>query len=177
VKITIRQEHEIDYATVNQLTFLAFKNMKFSNGDEHELVAKLRKSENFIPELSLVALHREEIVGHILFTSSHIITVDNELFKSLTLAPVSVHPSWQNQRIGSQLIQDGLSLAKKLGFTNVNVLGHPGFYPKFEFLPASEFEISPPIDVPADSFMILELEKGSLCGIHGTIQYAKEFGI
>jgi len=176
MKILIRQEVENDFQEVNHLTFLAFQNMKFSDGDEHELVANLRKSEDFIPELSLVAIKKGEIVGHILFTASRIVR-DGIIFKSLTLAPVSVHPTYQKQGIGSLLIKEGLRIAKRLGHSNVNVLGHPDYYPKFGFIAASRFGILTTMDVPVDAFMILELKKDSLKNINGTLQYAREFGL
>ena len=176
MNIVIRQEQGSEYPVVNQLVLEAFKDMEFSDGDEHDLVANLRKSEDFIPELSLVALENDRIVGHILFTSSRIISEDS-VFESLTLAPVSVHPDFQRQGIGKSLILEGLRIAKSLGFRNVNVLGHPDYYPKFGFIPSTAFGILPPIKVPEEVFMMLELGDNSLKGIHGTVQYAKEFGI
>jgi predicted N-acetyltransferase YhbS len=176
VKIEIRQEKESDFQIVNHLTFLAFQNMEFADGDEHILVAHLRNSLDFIPELSLVAILNGEIVGHILFTSSRIVSTDR-VFKSLTLAPVSVHPDYQNQGIGSLLIKEGLRIAKEMGHTNVNVLGHADYYPKFGFFPASQFGVTIPMEVPDEAFMMLELVKDSLKGIHGTLQWAKEFGL
>ncbi|RAP17572.1 hypothetical protein C2W64_04588 [Brevibacillus laterosporus] len=49
----------------------AFATMEFSHKKEHELVSRIRKSEIVIPELSLVAINKEdnyEIVGHILLS-------------------------------------------------------------------------------------------------------------
>jgi predicted N-acetyltransferase YhbS len=176
MKIDIRQEEVKDYKLVEYLTFLAFQNMEFADGDEHILVANLRSSKDFIPELSLIAEYEGGIVGHILFTSSRIISGET-INKSLTLAPVSVHPSFQNQGIGSMLIRKGLEIAKNLGHTNVNVMGHPGYYPKFGFLAASQFGIMPPMEAPEGVFMILELMENSLKGVNGTVQFASEFGV
>lgn len=176
MEVIIRREQTYDFQEVNQLTFLAFQNMEFSDGDERELVINLRRSKDFIPELSLVAEFQGVIAGHILFTTSRILT-GKKVVMSLTLAPVSVLPGYQKQGIGSLLIKNGLRIAKKLGHTNVNVLGHPDYYPKFGFIPASKFGISIPLKVPEGAFMMLELVKNSLNGVHGTIQFAKEFGI
>jgi predicted N-acetyltransferase YhbS len=176
MKIQIRQEVRNDFKKVEKLTYLAFKNMEFADGDEHELVAKLRHSIDFIPQLSLVAEENEKIVGHILYTSSRIIG-SNSVWKSLTLAPVSVHPSYQKKGIGSMLIRKSLTISKELGHTNVNVLGHPDYYPRFGFAPASKFGITFPRQVPEEVFMMLELSENSLLGISGMLECAKEFGL
>lgn len=55
-KIRIRQETEKDRAYVYNLIKKTFKQAEHSDGNEHNLVEKLRTSEAFIPELSLVAV-------------------------------------------------------------------------------------------------------------------------
>ena len=124
MNITIRKETPADYDRVIEITELAFKTMPFADGDEHNLVRRLRNSKNFIPELSLVAESEGIVVGHILFTPI-LIKGDNKHYQSLTLAPVSVHPDYQNKGIGSALIREGHRIAKKLGFKSIIVVGHP----------------------------------------------------
>lgn len=68
----------------------AFTNAEHSDGNEHELVTKLRKSDSFISQLSLVAEINGKIVGHILFTKA---IVGNNIV--LVLAPLSVLPEYQ----------------------------------------------------------------------------------
>ena len=63
----IRQERPEDYDTVYHVVKEAFENAEYTDGNEQNLVAALRKSKSFIPELSLVAVEDEKIVGHILF--------------------------------------------------------------------------------------------------------------
>jgi len=92
--INIRKETREDYAWVIELTEHAFETMEFSDHTEGKLVENLRKSENFIGNLSLVAELNGKVVGHILFTP---LTIENDRqhFDSLTLAPVSVLPEFQ----------------------------------------------------------------------------------
>lgn len=66
--MNIRQEQPTDYDAVYQVVKEAFADAEHTDGDEQNLVVRLRKSKSFIPELSLVAVEDEQIVGHILFT-------------------------------------------------------------------------------------------------------------
>ena len=174
MNIIIRQETEKDYKLSETVVEKAFKNAEHTDHKEHLLVAKLRKSDAFIPELSLVAELDGEIVGHIMLTK---LLIENEgsKYDSLALAPVSVVPEHQNKGIGSELISESLKIAKELGFKSVLVLGHDKYYPRFGFKPASTWGIKAPFDVPDEAFMALELEDGSLEDISGTVVYSKEF--
>ena len=67
---------------------------------EAELVDKLRK--NKVNTISLVAEFDQKIAGHILLSEMH--TADNTSIKIMGLAPMAVHPDFQQQGIGSQLI-------------------------------------------------------------------------
>ena len=64
----------------------------------------MRNSDEFIPDLSLVALHRDKIIGHILV--SKILLLKVKSIESLALAPVSVLPNYQNKGVGQSLIQN-----------------------------------------------------------------------
>ena len=67
--ITIRKENVDDYEAVYNVIKTAFETAEHSDGNEQDLVVVLRKSNNFIPKLSLVAIDNDKIVGYILFTS------------------------------------------------------------------------------------------------------------
>ena len=64
--LEIRQEKINDYEEVYSVVKTAFETAEHSDGNEQDLVIKLRKSDNFIPELSLVAIKDNKIVGYIL---------------------------------------------------------------------------------------------------------------
>lgn len=172
----IRKETPEDYERVIELTEKAFEPLEISDGTEGKLVEDLRKSESFIGELSLVAEQNGNVIGHILFTP---VLIDNgqEIFESLTLAPVSVFPEFQNQGVGSKLIHEGHRIARQLGFTSVIVVGHPEYYPRFGYKPASHWKIIAPFDLPSDDvFMALELVHGSLSKVSGKVIFPPEFG-
>ncbi|MFL6977304.1 N-acetyltransferase [Bacillus inaquosorum] len=172
----IRQELTHEYNTTEDIVKRAFLNEKYSDKKEHFLVNKIRKSDAFIPELSLVALNGKEIVGHILLSKIKIVDGDNSV-DSLALAPVSVAPEYQRKGIGSQLIHVALKKAKELGYRSVIVLGHKDYYPKFGFKPASLWNIKAPFEVPDEVFMALELSKDSLENVKGVVHYSKAFSV
>lgn len=175
--MTIRQEEEKDYQKVFELIEEAFREIEYSDHQEQFLVEKLRKSEAFIPELSLVAEDEKgDIVGHILFTKLGIET-GTETFESLALAPVSVSPQFQNQGIGGQLIREGHLVAQKLGYQSVILIGHENYYPKFGYEKTSNFGISFPFEIPEKNAMAIELVKNGLKNKKGMVKYPKEFGI
>ena len=158
--IEIRKEQKSDYEEVYNVVKTAFENAKESDGNEQDLVVALRKSSNFIPELSLVAKKDNKIVGYILFTKIQI-----GKFEELALAPLAVLPEYQRQGVGSKLIEEGHKIAKEMGYHYVVVLGSDKYYPKFGYEKASN-----------ENFMVIKLNDLRK-GIKGTVKYAKEFGI
>ncbi|MFJ7735321.1 GNAT family N-acetyltransferase [Lysinibacillus sp. NPDC097287] len=176
MNITIRQEHIEDYTTTEKVVETAFKGMEMSDDKEHELVARIRRAEVFIPELSLVAVHEDtkEIIGHILLSKLKIANQEHAV-ESLALAPVSVLPEYQNEGIGKRLIHEALHKAKELGYQSVVVLGHPEYYPKFGFKKASLWGIKPPFEVPDEAFMVLPLEEHALDNVSGVVEYPSVF--
>ncbi|MBN8208733.1 N-acetyltransferase [Bacillus sp. NTK071] len=169
--IEIREENAADHGAILKILREAF------NGeDEVQLVNRIKDSESFIPELSLVALHnRSEPVGYILFTKIEILTEKGRI-PSLALAPVAVVPELQNEGVGNLLIKDGMMRATSLGYRHVVVLGHKDYYPKFGFVPASEKNITGPFNA-GDSFMVRELKKDSLKEVNGEVVYPSAFGV
>src|SRR5688572_24348028 len=117
------------------------------------------------PVISLVAHDGDAVVGHIMFTPVSLAGHGGLL---MGLAPMAVEPSRQRAGIGSALVRAGLERCKALGAAAALVLGHPGFYAKFGFLPAARFGLGCEYDVPAEVFMALELLPDALRGASGT---------
>jgi predicted N-acetyltransferase YhbS len=175
--IAIRKELLKDHNWVVELTAKAFKTMPFSEGDEDKLVARLRNAPGFIPELSLVAELDGLIVGHILFTP---LVIDNgqQQFESLVLGPVSVLPEFQKQGVGGKLIRAGHQKAVELGFQSVILIGHPEYYPRFGYKPASTWGIKTHYELPSDDvFMAVELTESALKNVSGMVIFPPEFGV
>ncbi|NEM97024.1 N-acetyltransferase [Pontibacter sp. BT327] len=172
--MTIRQEEPKDYTAVSEVIEEAFRDEEYSDHREHLLVERLRKSDAFIPELSLVAVVDDAIVGHILLTRISIVNGENR-FPSLALAPVSVKPEFQGKGIGSQLIREAHSIAKALSYSSIVLLGHENYYPRFGYELTGRYNINLPFDAPKENCMILPLAENALNGVTGTVEYPKEF--
>ncbi|XGC81062.1 GNAT family N-acetyltransferase [Bdellovibrio bacteriovorus] len=177
MELTITPETPFDYEGISKVVLDAFSAAEFTDGDEHNLVRRLRDSRAYIPELALVAKADGVIAGHILFTKIKIHCAGGKIIESLALAPVSVHPKFQRKGIGASLIKEGHRLAQKLGYSSVILVGHPGYYPRFGYVKASQFGISAPFDVPDDAFLAVELTEGALKDVSGKVEYPPEFGI
>ncbi len=65
MNVIIRQESEEDYEVVFELIEKAFKSEQKSDHKEQFVVERLRKSNAFVPELSIVSETGHKIVGHI----------------------------------------------------------------------------------------------------------------
>lgn len=172
--VIIRQENKKDHKAVFNLIEKAFKAEELSDHSEQFLVERLRKSDAFIPDLSLVAEMDGKIVGHILLTKLKIRDKSNE-FISLALAPVSVLPEFQGKGIGGKLIVEAHRVARILGYQSVILLGHEKYYPKFGYKQADQFGIELPFDVPKENSMAIELIENGLSGVSGMVEYPRAF--
>jgi len=174
MNLKIRQEHLNDQKEVFQVVKEAFKTDETNNPQEPLLVARLRKSKAFIPELSIVAELEGKIVGHILLTKIKI-NDEQSAFDSLALAPVSVLPKFQRKGIGGMLIKHAHNKAIELGHKSVILLGHENYYPRFGYQLTEIFGIKLPFAVPKENCMAIELVNEGLKNVKGTVQYPVEF--
>lgn len=174
MRVIVRKETDKDHKAVFEIIKAAFVEEAYSNQTEHFLVERLRTSEAFIPELSLVADYEGQIVGHILLTKIWIKN-DKFSFPSLALAPVSVHPDFQRKGIGGQLIRAAHQKAKELGHASVILIGHETYYPRFGYEMTSTYGISLPFDAPPQNCMVKKLIENGLKGVSGTVEYPPEF--
>jgi len=161
MEINIKQtEKEFFYQTEN-LTREAFWNVYKPGCDEHLVLHNLRKSEDYIKELDLVAFSDQQIVGHIISSKAKIVDTMNLEHEILCLGPISVLPEFQNKGIGSKLIEHSISLARRLGYIGMILFGNPDYYHRFGFKNAKAFGITTKDLQNFEPFMALQLqEKG-----------------
>ncbi len=165
-ELIIRPETEADHDAVRRLHTAAFPTPA-----EATLVDNLRLQAS--PLVSLVAEQAGQLVGHILFSPVTLTRQDD--LALMGLAPMAVVPEQQNTGIGSALVEAGLEACRDKGICAVVVLGHPSYYPRFGFAPASGYDIDSDYDVPDEIFMALELETGALANRAGRIHYHPVF--
>jgi putative acetyltransferase len=136
-----------------------------------DLITDLLADPSALPLLSLVAVTNDNVVGHILFTNARI-KHSQRIVSATILAPLSVHPKFQNQGIGGRLIKEGQKRLKARGVELVFVLGHPDYYPKYGFSAAGirGFDASYPI-LPKNSgaWMVQELLPGVIGRVSGQV--------
>lgn len=165
--ISVRAEKPEDIAVIHQINAQAF-----GSPAEANLVDELRRNGKAV--FSFVAEDNGRVIGHILFSEVVIEDLDKRLC-GVGLAPMAVSPERQNEGIGSRLVEHGLKACREARYPFTVVLGHPEFYPRFGFVPASRFGIKSEYDVRDEVFMILELQEGSLAGFAGIAKYQSEF--
>jgi len=148
--VTIRPEQPEDIAAVHVVNEAAF-----GRPAEAGIVDSIRAG---CPDaVSLVALDAYRIVGHIFF-SPVVVSSGTETIQGMGLAPMVVLPDRQRQGIGSLLIHAGIDAMRKRNCPFIIVLGHPEYYPRFGFGPASQHDLSCQWEgVPDEAFMVLAL--------------------
>ncbi|MDX1516264.1 MAG: N-acetyltransferase [Woeseiaceae bacterium] len=164
--MSIRAEAARDRDSIRSVNTAAF-----GTPAEADLVDALRRHVQ--PIISLVAECDGQITGHILF--SPVTLSGNPDLDIMGLGPMAVLPACQRQGIGSALVHAGLDECRQREKDAVVVLGHPDYYPRFGFSPASRFGISCEFDAPDEAFMLLELRRGVLHGKTGTARYHAAF--
>ena len=165
--LSIRKENSEDLPSIYAVNKLAF-----NRDDEARLVNKLR--ENNAVTLSLVALERHRIIGHILISPVSVQS-DDSSWEAVALGPMAVLPSHQMQGVGSALIQAAFDELKRTGQFVVIVLGHPEYYPRFGFKPSKPLGIRWEHEVPQEVFMVAELKEGALMDRTGIVRYHPAF--
>lgn len=165
--VTIRTERVEDASQVRQVNELAF-----GQPSEADLIEKLRRG--CTDSLSLVA-EEDEVVGHILFTPVTVEGAGQRVF-GMGLAPLAVLPEHQRKGIGSRLVRRGLEILHERACPFVVVVGHPDYYPRFGFEPASVHGLASQwAGIPDASFMVLVLDERSMVGVSGVAMYREEF--
>jgi putative acetyltransferase len=164
--VTIRPERVEDAPRVRQVNELAF-----GQPAEADLIEKLRRA--CTDSLSLVA-EEDEVVGHILFTPVAVEGAGQRVL-GMGLGPMAVLPARQRRGIGSQLVRRGLDILRGHGCPFV-VVGHPDYYPRFGFEPASVHGLACQWEgVPDAAFMVLVLDERAMAGVSGVATYREEF--
>ncbi|URN96334.1 MAG: N-acetyltransferase [Candidatus Pristimantibacillus lignocellulolyticus] len=169
--MNIRTENKKDFKEVYHLNYLAFEHRE----DESKLVERIRNSDEFVSDLSMVAEVDNEIVGHILLSKAVVEDQDQQTVV-IALAPIAVKPGHQGQGIGRMLIEEGTRRCRELGYGLILLIGHPTYYTKFGFQPARQFGLElKQFEVPDEVFMVYEVLDGQLQLTKGELKYSAAF--
>lgn len=163
---TVRAEVPGDAAAIRRANELAFETPA-----EARLVDLLRERGKLL--VSLVAVEAGGVVGHIAFSRARL--ASRPASYGVGLGPMAVVPARQRAGIGSELVRAGVRECAAAGATFAVVLGHPDYYPRFGFVPASRFSLTCRWPVPEGVFMVMELTPGALAGAGGAVSYEPEF--
>ena len=151
--VTIRQEQPEDIAGVHALNEIAFAprtrlEKEIGQSAEAGIVDSIRSA---CPDVvSLVAVDAGRIVGHIFFSPAFVSTVGGAV--------------------------QGIDALRERGCPFIIVLGHPEYYPRFGFVPASQHDLSCQWDgVPDEAFMVLVLDEDTMSSVSGVARYRGEF--
>lgn len=136
----IRREVAGDTHAVRAVHGAAFPAPAGAAPAEVALVDALRRSPAWIPRLSLVAAVGARVVGHVVCTRA---TLDGS-HAVVGLGPLGVLPDRQGAGVGSALVHAVLGAADALDEPLVGVLGEPGYYGRFGFVPAAQVGVEAP---------------------------------
>jgi putative acetyltransferase len=174
--VMIRRELPGDVEAIRAVTAAAFRNAGHRappvepGGDPGEatLVSWLRDDAGWVPELSLVAVEDDLVVGHVVATRAHV-----DAQPALGLGPLSVLPHRWRAGIGAALMHAVLGAADALGEPLVGLLGDPAFYRRFGFVPAQSIGVAAPDSSWGDNFQVRTLTRYD--GLTGRFRYAGPF--
>jgi putative acetyltransferase len=172
VTVSIRPEVAGDFAAT-----YALHRRAFGRAAEADLVVALRAIAE--PQIALVAADATgAVVGHVFFSPVALPLTSGDGHESapaLGLAPLAVVPELQRRGIAGRLITAGLAAARALGQVAVVVLGAPGLYERFGFVPAHTRALRCEFPAPPGAFMVAELVPDVLVARSGVVRYLPPF--
>ena len=129
IDCTIRPERPGDESGIRDLTARAFAGHPYSDGDEADVIDRLRADGDLV--LSLVAVKGATIIGQATYSAA---VLSNDETGWMVLGPIAVEPSCQGNSVGRRLIEAGEKAMRELGAKGITVLGDPQIYGRFGFV-------------------------------------------
>ena len=162
----IRMETRSDWYNVELMTQHAFWNKHHLGCDEHYLVHKMRRHEDYLSDISRIAVKDGQVIGCIMYTKSRI--VDGDVTHDIiTFGPLCVEPEYQGCGVGELLLRETMSIAVEKGYKSIVIFGEPDYYPRIGFKTCDNFSITTADGKNFDAFMGIELAKDGFEGIKG----------
>ena len=138
--------------------------------NEWEFAETLLQSDGYLPELCVIAIDGETVVGYNALTKAKIGS-----FSGLALGPLGVRKEYQNAGIGSALVKECIQRAKKAGFPWIALLGG-NYYARFGFESGKPYGIT----VTENAFdnehvQLLFLDESAKGKVSGRLVYCDAF--
>ena len=169
-EISIRSERPGDEATLFDVVEAAF-----GSPIEARIVDALRASDDFIPDLSLVAELDGRVVGHVMISYATLQDGDVQ-HRIASLAPLAVDPGLQRRGIGSALVREVTARAERRSEPLVVLQGDPNYYGGlgFEHSAPLGIRLNLPSWAPPEAAQVMRLA-GYDAALHGVVVYPPAF--
>ena len=138
--------------------------------------------DGYIPELSLVALDGDRIVGYVIGSRGSVGDIEGGDTESMGsegvgigavgIGPLAVLPEYQGRGVGTALMFTLVGAAEATHERLLVLLGEPDYYGRFGFQAGSEVGVGSPDPEWGTYFQALQLSDGP---VNGTFRYAKPF--
>lgn len=169
-RLIIRQEHAAEYRLVEELLRNAFWDVYRPGCSEHYLAHRIRADKSYMPELSLVAEIGGRLAGCIFYTSGAIVGADGCETSIVEFGPLAVAAEYQNQGVGSALVNQTKQSAAEAGYPAVAIFGNPAYYRRFGFQAGQKYGITDSDGNFCDSLLVMELREDALKGVAGNLR-------
>lgn len=128
MKWKIREEQAGDEKAIRELTRRAFEGHPFSDGDEQDVIDRLRADGDLV--LSLVAESDARIIGQVTYSRA---ILSNGEEGWMVVGPIAVEPSHQGMGVARSLMEAGEDAMRRLGARGITVLGDSELYSRWGF--------------------------------------------
>jgi putative acetyltransferase len=162
--VLLRRYADADRDAVRNLHVAAF-----GRDVEARLHDELLDEGDVVPELSLVAIAGDELVGHVVSSRASV-----DAHAVVGLGPIGVLPDRQRAGVGLALMHASLAAADALGYPLVGLLGSPDYYGRFGFVSAASVGVEPPDPAWGDFFQVRTLAAYT-ADVSGRFRYAPAF--
>jgi putative acetyltransferase len=171
--VSVREERPADHPAVRRVVAAAF-----GSDAEADLVDRIRSSPEHIPELDLVAVLDDAVVGHVMISGA-VIRNDEGDRRITMLSPLAVDPDHQERGIGTALVRAALEGADQRGEPIVVLEGDPRYYGRFGFEHSERhgIRIHLPSWAPPEAAQValLTAYRADDQGLRGTVVYPPAF--